>query len=291
MFAFLKNKKWNSHSKKPDVIEVIMKKNLVIMATLFLLSACGGSSTSQVPSSSEPNSDPIPESSNSAENLIIPDNRNKSSYQILIIGNSHVSGIQTLLTTIFANSNEAKNVTIETRGGRFLDTIVNDENIIELINNKKWTHVILQGQKYSQSQIEVYPVGSTVLWIKRAKAVGATPILFPEHPLLGKPRDAEYVHNIHKGIAAEQSSCIAPIGLTWNNTLSISPGLELHSSDGNHASTLGAILTSFVLYETISGESADLLPFIDALQGDETTQALFGQIASETISNNLTCKF
>ena len=260
-----------------------MKKYLVIIATLFLLSACGGSSTLQDSSTPDP--------TNPSENLTIPDNRNKLSYQILIIGNSHVSGIQSLLTTIFENSTEAKSVTIETRSGTFLDTVVNDENIIGLINNQKWTHVILQGQKYSQSQMTVYSTDATVLWIQRAKAVGATPILFPEHPLFGKPQDAEYVHNIHKGIAAKQSSCVAPIGLTWNNTLSISTDLQLHSSDRNHASTLGATLTAFVLYETISGESADLLPFIDELQGDETTQALFGQITSETITNNLPCKF
>ena len=287
MFGLFKEKEIEWSFEQPDIIEGMMKKHFVIMVTLLLLSACGGSSTSQVPSTLHP----IPDLSNPSENLAIPDNRNKPSYQILIIGNSHVSGIQSLLTTIFENSNEAKNLIIETRSGKFLDTIVNDENIIELINNKKWTHIILQGQKYSQSQMKVYPIGATVFWIQRAKAAGATPILFPEHPLFGKPQDAEYVHNIHKGIAAEQSSCVAPIGLTWNNTLSISPGLKLHSSDGNHASTLGATLTSFVLYETISGESADLLPFIDALQGDETTQALFGQIASETITNNLPCKF
>ena len=99
------------------------------MTALFLLSACGGGSTSQV--SSAPS--PIPEPSTPSENLAIPDNRNKTSYQILIIGNSHVSGIQSLLTTIFENNNEAKNVTIETRNGTFLDTIVNNENIIDLI--------------------------------------------------------------------------------------------------------------------------------------------------------------
>jgi hypothetical protein len=285
MFRLFKKKEIKWLFEQPDVIERTIKKNLVIMAALFLLSACGGSSTSQALSTPSPDPNII------SENLAIPDNRSKTSYQILIIGNSHVSGIQSLLTSIFENSNEAKNITIETRRGTFLDTIVNDENIIELINNKKWTHVILQGQKYSQSQIKFYPTGATALWIQRAKAVGATPILFPEHPILGKPQDAEYVHNIHKEIAAEQSSCVAPIGLTWNNTLSISPGLKLHSSDGNHASTLGTTLTSFVLYETISGEPADLLPFINVLQGDETTQSLFGQIASEIIINNLPCKF
>ncbi|GHB60481.1 hypothetical protein GCM10008107_07160 [Psychrosphaera saromensis] len=264
-----------------------MRKHLVIMATLFLLSACGGTSRLEDTSNLGSISEPI----NPSENLAIPDNRNKLSYQILIIGNSHVSGIQSLLTTIFENNNEAKNVTIETRKGQFLDTIVNDGNITELINNQKWTHVILQGQKYSQSQMRLYPTDATILWIQRAKAVGATPILFPEHPPFGKLKEAEYVHNIHKEMATEQSSCVAPVGLTWNSTLSILPSLKLHSPDGNHASTLGATLTSFVLYETITGESADLLPFIDTLQGDETTQALFGQIASETITNNLPCQF
>lgn len=264
-----------------------MKKYIITYTIIFFLVACGGSSKKE----DTPNPTPPPTgvTPKPTDNLPIPDNRDDATYQILIIGNSHVGGVQSLLTKVFANS--GKSVSIETRTGQFLDTIVNDQSIIDLIKNKKWTHVILQGQKYSQSQTKLYPTGATVTWIQRAKAVGATPILFPEHPLFGKPLDGLYVHNIHKGIAGIQSSCVAPVGLTWNKVLSISPSLDLHQADGNHAKELGILLTSTVLYEAISGKSADLLPFNSNLPADSATQALFGQITSETSTKYVPCEF
>ncbi|MFM9726222.1 hypothetical protein ACKI1L_37495, partial [Streptomyces scabiei] len=71
------------------------------------------------------------------------------------------------------------------------------------------------------------------------------------------------MHGIHKGIAEKQSSCVAPVGLTWNEALELSPRLDVHHSDGNHATNLGKLLSALVLYETITGESADLLTFSD----------------------------
>lgn len=267
-----------------------MNKYIFCYMVMFFLSACGGegASTGQVTPPIEGNSgDPI----KATDNLAIPNNRGQSEYQILILGNSHVIGIESLLVMIFDNDNVNKSVSITTRTGTFLDTIVDNESIIELLQNREWTHVILQGQKYSQSQSVLYPISAAITWIQRAKAVGATPILFPEHPLLNNPQDADYVQSIHDGIAAEQSSCVAPVGLTWNQALLISPSLNVHQADGNHATELGALLSSLVLYETISGESADLLPFIDILPADMVTQALFGQVTSQTIAANLPCNF
>ena len=60
---------------------------------------------------------------------------------------------------------------------------------------------------------------------------------------------------------------------------------------GNHAKQLGKLLTSLVLYETITGEPADLLTFTDTLPGDTTTQALFGQVTSQAIIENPPCNF
>lgn len=261
-------------------IEGVMKKYLSIYLLALMLSACGGNGSGG-------SSQPI----NSAENLAIPDNRELSNYNILILGNSHVSGVESLLKKIFSHGAANKTVNIKTRQGLFLDTIVNDENIIDTLQNNQWTHVILQGQKYSQSQSVLYPVGATITWIQRVKAIGATPILFPEHPLAYKPKDAIYVHDIHTGIAEQQYSCVAPVGLTWNQVLAISPGLKVHQADGNHATQLGASLSSLVLYETITGESADLLTYTDTLPGDAATQALFGQVTSQAIIDNPPCDF
>ena len=266
-----------------------MKKYLFIFTLINVLSACEGSSNSakQITEPLESTEPPV----YSTDNIAIPKNTDKTAYNILIIGNSHVSGIEQQLRAIFATAVSDKIVEIHTRGGQFLDTIVDDENIIELIENKEWTHIILQGQKYSQSQSVLYPIDSTVTWIKRAKAIGATPVLFPEHPQVGRPNEAEYIHGIHLNIAKEQASCVAPVGLAWNQALLISPDLNVYKPDGNHASELGTLLTSLVLYEVISGEPADLLPYIEHLPADATTLALFGQVSSQAIADNLPCNY
>lgn len=268
-----------------------MNKNFMIYAVVLMLIACGGGGSTNTSQSATPVTTPPVQTDQSTENLAIPNNQESEVYNILILGNSHVAGIEVLLTKIFAHADVNKTVNIETRRGVFLDSIVNDTSIIETLQNNQWTHVILQGQKYSQSHSVLYPIDATVTWIKRAKAIGATPILFPEHPLKNRPDDAVYVHGIHTDIAEKQSSCVAPVGLTWNKALKLSPGLDVHSSDGNHAKQLGKLLTSLVLYETITSEPADLLAFADTLPGDDNTQALFGQVTSQTIIENPPCKF
>jgi len=265
-----------------------MKISLLVLTSLLLLSACGsgGSPTVDVTPVEK-----IAEPPSVSENLAIPDNRALDNYQVLIIGNSHSQPMQKLLSILFSHGLNDKNVAIETRAASFLDVIVDNEDLISLIETKSWTHIILQGQKYSQSQSVQYSTAETKIWIQRAKNIGATPILFPEHPQQGNPQEAVYVHSIHEGIASEESACVAPVGLTWNKVLAIEPALDLYHADGNHAKELGALLTALVLYQVISGEAADLLPYIDELPGTESTQALLGQLASQTIAENLACNF
>lgn len=266
-----------------------MKKHSIIYAMMLMLGACGSGGSNNTTKNAAPVGDGATQPIKSTDNLAIPDNRQLDTYDVLIIGNSHVSGVGLLLEKIFAHAN--KPINIETHGGMFLDTIVDNDSIISTLQNKQWSHVILQGQKYSQSQSTLYPTDATETWIQRVKAVGATPILFPEHPLVNNPQDAVYVQSIHEGIAEQQFSCVAPVGLTWNQALAISPRLELHQNDGNHATQLGKLLSSLVFYETITGEPADLLTFSDTLPGDAATQALFGQVTSQSIIDNPPCDF
>jgi hypothetical protein len=265
----------------------MMKFQIINLTILLLLTACGGSNSSSgdVAPIVEVVKQPI-----SSENLPIPDNSALDNYQVLIIGNSHSQPMQKLLTILFSHGLNDKNVAIETRIASFLDVIVDNEDLISLIEKKPWTHIILQGQKYSQSQSVQYSTEETKIWIQRAKNIGATPILFPEHPQQGSPQEALYVHSIHEGIASEESACVAPVGLTWNKVLEIEPALDLYHADGNHAKELGSLLTALVLYQMVSGEVADLLPYIDELPGTEATQALLGQLASQTIAKNISCK-
>jgi hypothetical protein len=222
-------------------------------------------------------------------NLGIPDNRFSNNYQVLIFGNSHVSGLNNLIETLIRSGNPFATINVTNEGGGFLDN--NQQIKVDLIKSKPWTHVILQGQKYSQSGTTSYSTVAAQVLIDKAKTYQITPILFPEHPRRGNTEEGKRVHDIHMGIADLQKSCVAPIGLTWDKVILTNPQLALHSSDGNHASLLGKLLTAYVFYEVITGESADSLPFIEEITITESTQQFLRQFASETVQAYQPCIF
>ena len=265
-----------------------MRPKYSILILIFFLSSCADNSAE---ATSPPNNQTSITNTVPTESLAIPDNRFSNSYKIIIFGNSHVRGLDNLIETLIRKGNPSANIRILIAGGGFLDAPSSNDKRSDLLESEPWTHVILQGQKYSQSGVTVYPTTAAQAWIEKAKKHGITPILFPEHPQRGNDNEGRRVHLIHSSIAAKQKSCIAPIGLTWDKVIMIEPKLTLNSHDGNHASFLGRLLTAFSFYEVITGEPADLLTFIEESEVTESTQQLFKQLVSETIQSNQPCNF
>ena len=224
-------------------------------------------------------------------NLAIPDNRQSSHYRILLYGNSHTARQAGLIKRLIFASDPERLVDAKNAAGGFLDENLASAKQVAKLEGASWTHVILQGQKYSQSGFTTYPTTAAQHWIEKVKINGATPILFPEHPQRGRADEGQRIHKLHIAISQQQKSCVAPVGLTWDKALLNAPQLTLHHSDGNHASLTGAMLTALVFYEVITGKSADLLPYIPEIDVDESTQKLLGKIASETLQSSPSCQF
>lgn len=263
-----------------------MRFTYCLLIILLSLYACSGNSTVSTDITSN-NSELI----EATPNLAIPDNRFENNYRILIFGNSHVSGLSVLIQTLISTNNSHAKINVVNAAGGFLDDTASKQKRETLLEDKLWTHVILQGQKYSQSGKTNYSTTSTKEWIHKAKSFYITPILFPEHPQRGNTEEGSRVHAIHAGIIAEQKSCIAPVGLTWDKVIFTEPQLPLYNKDGNHASLIGKLLSAFIFYEVITGNSADLLPIINEIEVDASTQQLLKQFASETIRSNQPCIF
>jgi hypothetical protein len=263
-----------------------MRITYTLLIIILYLSACSGDSAKKSVPTLENGGiiKKIP-----ADNLAIPDNRFSNTYDVLIFGNSHTNMLDSLVKTLISTGKPEAKINVVNAGGGYLDNISQGRK--SLLENSSWTHIILQGQKYSQSGSSIYPTTAAQMWIDKAKQYGVTPILFPEHPQKGNTEEGRKVHLIHKGIATTQKSCVAPVGLTWDKVILIEPQLVLHSPDGNHATYLGRLLTAYVFYEVITGKAADLLPFIEGIKVEEATQHLLKQLVSETIQSYQPCIF
>lgn len=267
-----------------------MNPKLIAVLLVLCIVGCNSSTGDKSPVITTPVDSPP--TAVTDENLPIPDNTAVTEYNVLFMGNSHVAGLAELMRTLFKMGAPQKNIgQLTVSSGGFLSERLDDGRSIDVLKGNVWSHVIFQAQKYSQSGQFDYPTVGAQTWIKMAKSQDATPILFPEHPQRGNSQEGQKVHDLHVSIANLQSSCIAPVGLVWDRVIRLMPNLELHLADGNHASDTGKFLTALVFYETISGFSADLVPFIDTIDIDMATQDFFGQITSEVIIEQPPCDY
>lgn len=260
-----------------------MKKLTSFLLVIIVLTACNNDTN---------NHDTDKEVIAVDKNLPIPNNQVVDDYQILFMGNSHVQSLNIMITALIKARFPDKTVTaVSAPGTKFLSERTQDGVSIDLLTNTPWTHVVLQAQKYSSSGAFIHPTDAAVSLIQLAKNQNTMPILYPEHPRIDNTTEGMRVHLIHTGIAEEEASCVAPVGLAWDRVIELYPELSLHQSDGNHANTAGKLLTAFVLYQVVTGESADSLPTIKDIDVNSSTQNNLKRIASYSIEQNPACIF
>ncbi|NVK21066.1 MAG: hypothetical protein HWD86_00980 [Kangiellaceae bacterium] len=218
-------------------------------------------------------------------------NTKLSDYEVLLMGNSH-SAYNNLpgMLAILIQAGTQKTVNVENAPGwKFLDERLNDGVSEQMLKSRKWTHLVLQAQKYSTTGNYFYSTEPSEEWIRRAKAQNAIPIMFPEWARKGNLEEGDRIHQLHLSIVSAEPACLAPIGLAWENARLQYPQLNLHDPDGNHSNKNGALLTAYVLYETITGNKAEDLATISQLGVDASIQIQLKGIASLTVEQNPPC--
>jgi hypothetical protein len=261
---------------------------------LLCLMACGGEQTTAPAVSTPPlSNNPPAQDPLLVTNIQVPDNRKRNPLQILLFGNSH-SGSHNLPGTLQILLQQGTGNTVgalRAGGAAYLDERLDDQVSRPLLESGSWTHLILQAQKYSTTGLYNYSTAGAKSWIALAKAKGITPVLFPEHPRAGNTEEGMRIFQLHQQIAAEQSACVAPVGPVWDQVRQQWPDLPLHSDDGNHAAPAGALLTAYILYQVISGQPAEALPDLPALQVPLSTQRILRQAASAGLRQYPACPF
>lgn len=228
-----------------------------------------------------------------AQNRPLINNNTTTHYKVLLFGNSHMNShnLPALLMTLLKTGKPALQVTvIVAPGWNFLDTRYQHQTSMDLLNNESWSHLVLQGQKYSVSESLVYPTNAARYLVELAKSRQVTPILIAEHALKGNFREGDYIYEIMQKIQQQNHACLAPIPHAWRLALTTHPELVLHENDGNHASLQGAFLTALVLYEVITGAPADQLPYLQSIQLPAGIQQLLRQQASNSLQQYPACQ-
>lgn len=239
----------------------------LLVAFGLLLAACGGSDgggSSQAP--------PPPPPAGSAE------------VSLLFMGNSHTSfnNLPGMVAAMVRAARPGTSVQyLEAPGWMFLDERAVHGPSLQLVDASR-THVILQAQKYSSSGLFDYPTDGAEALVRRARAAGAVPILFPEWPRRGIAETAR-IYDLHVSIARREPACVAPVGQAWDLALARHPALVLHAEDGNHSAPAGAFLAALVIAAAIGGMDPASLPFLPGFGVEPSVQALLREVAAETV--------
>lgn len=214
-------------------------------------------------------------------------------YRVLLIGNSHSSRarlpdmLQELLEADGANAAAE----VKALGNwDFLAERLEDNTTQKALDSSQWTHVVLQAQKYSTTGKYYYPTDAAEEWIRRVRKRGAKPILFPEWARREHPDETLRIHCLHLGIASREYAPVAPVGLAWHIMRATHPETTLFNPDGNHANRRGALLTAYVLYRLITGESPNGLPYIKIRGVPTDTQAMLRSAAGRAFEIPPDCK-
>jgi hypothetical protein len=260
-----------------------MKKRFMLTVAVFL-AGCGGGSgglPDDAPTGGTSGPTGLPGMITYTTSLPLADNTNASAYKVLLMGNSHAASLRATLQRLLVLGQPAKTIDVQLSPSTgFLVDKVNDGVSERKLESEQWTHVILQAQKYSSTGTLTYPTTAAEYWIRGSKEMGATPIMFPEHPRKDNTWEGQTLWELHSGIAARENTCVAPVGLIWDEVIFRDPSLVLHQPDGNHAAATGLLLTALVFYQIITGESVESLPSLAEFNIDPATE----QMMKESVS-------
>lgn len=205
--------------------------------------------------------------------------------RLLFFGNSHTLNhdVPGKVGALVRSLRWGQRVTVVTApGSMLLDERLDHEPSVDLMQQYKWSAVVLQGQPYSSSGSVEYPTTAAETWIRRARDAAALPLMFPEWPRRGVDETAR-IYELHRSIARRQPACVPPIPQAFDYARVRDPSLALHEADGNHATEAGALLAALVITTTLTGEPPDRLPTLGGTGVGAATQATLRAAASDAV--------
>nr|WP_315485789.1 hypothetical protein [uncultured Undibacterium sp.] len=249
-----------------------LQRLLLSLSICLLLMACGGGA----------DADSTPAASGNTANSTATIS---ADIKVLMMGNSHThfNYLPARLEAILRVAYPGKTVAVVVSpASLFLDEHLKYRPTLDLLKNQKWNAVIFQAQKYSSSGAYSYSTSEAVTLVGLARQSNALPVLYPEWPRRGID-ETDRIFAQHVEIAEQAPACIAPIGQAWDMALQRHPELPLYAGDGNHSAPVGAQLTAYVLFATLSGKLPSSLPDIAPSDVSQQVQSQLRLVADAAV--------
>lgn len=270
-------------------------QNLIcLILAIILFSFTGCSTVSELPESSEKDSNSVQESDQNSETKNEPDKKAedsgkneknnkeengelevKKTYSILFIGNSYTY-YNDMPTAIFKNLAKAAGYDVEitsiTKGGYTLEQMADPNDIYgaqvekALTGTKKYDYVILQEQSARPATALVENFYGAVRNLSaRIQESGATPILYSTWGRkTGSDTLAKYgwtnesmtwkLAAAYEAIGKELNIPVAHVGLAFYDIYTDSSAINLYNADKSHPTYAGSYLAAATLFAEIFNE-------------------------------------
>ncbi|MEX0867858.1 MAG: DUF4886 domain-containing protein [Pirellulales bacterium] len=179
--------------------------------------------------------------------------------EVLFVGNSYTSfnDLPQMLTALAKAGGKRLRADRSVAGGFTLQKHWEGQRAARQIAGRRWDYVVLQ----EQSQLPVVAPAVMFEYAKKFDAAiderGAKTIFFLTWARANAPDMQAGLNQSYFAIAKECEAEVAPVGLAWQQALTMDNPPKLHQADNSHPTPAGTYLAACVFYGTIFGESPE----------------------------------
>ena len=190
-----------------------------------------------------------------------------SPFKILFIGNSFTStnDLPGMLRALSLSGHASPEIIVERElvGGAKLKTHWDAGTALEKIRSDQWDFVVLQEQsqtplKHFGRDIYFYPYATK--FDKAIRNQGAIPLFYMTWTRPDTPGPQSWWTDSYVTITKKLGAEVSPVGMSWENTKTSIPNINLYTDAGGHPTQEGTYIAACTFYATIYDRSPVGLP-------------------------------
>lgn len=231
-----------------------------------------------------------------------------SKKSILFIGNSYsyYNDLPRMVGSMVESSGDSVFIDQILLGGATFQSHSANPQVLEKINSRKWTYVVLQEQSQrpsfppTQVNNEVYPYAKIlvnqilkndscsipVFYMTWGRKYGDKDNCANYPPLCTYMGMQQRISETYRELAKQNNGILAPAGMAWQESINKDSLFNLYVEDNSHPNVRGSYLSALTIFETIYKKSTVGMKYLAALPDSEAVkmQIIAHKITSDSMN-------